>query len=269
VTYLDELRVELAERGIRGRLARRIELELVDHLACSPASELGSPALVADRFALELGIVRTRRATIGSFGALALTAILLGADQRGISAAGGWPTVNGVSGAVVALTGVAMFVACQVSFVAGVLGAAVAARRRSAVHLMQRRMRVAIGAGAVTIAGQAVHALLFRSHLPGWWFAMAGAAVVVAGLALAVSARSLATASTLTARVPDEPVRPLPGWLIAGVAVSAVVAVTAGTGVAEGSLVEGLIRGAFEAAAIVACFRAFGRRLGLRAYAEV
>jgi hypothetical protein len=57
--------------------------------------------------------------------------------------------------------------------------------------------------------------------------------------------------------------------LIAGVAASAVVAVTVGTGFAEGSLVEGLIRGAFEAAAIVACFRAFGRRLGLRVYAEV
>jgi hypothetical protein len=269
MTYLEELRVELAVRGIRGRLAHRIELELADHLACSPDSELGSPALVADRFVLELGIVRTRRATFGSFGALALTAIVLGAAQRAMSAAGGWPTVGGVSEPLVMLTGVAMFVACQVSFVAGVLGATVAARRRSAVHLMQRRMRVGIAAGAVTVAGQAVLAILLRSLLPGWWVAMAGSAVVVAGLALAVAARSVETASSLTACVPDELVSPLPAWLIAGIAASAVVAVTAGTGFAEGSVVEGLIRGAFEAAAIVACFRAFGRRLGLRAYAEV
>jgi hypothetical protein len=36
---------------------------------------------------------------------------------------------------------------------------------------------------------------------------------------------------------------------------------------AEGSLVEGLIRDAFEALAIVACFLALGRRLGLRVHA--
>jgi hypothetical protein len=269
MSYLDELRFELAARGIGGRLARRIELELADHLACGPDSELGSPALIAARFAHELGIVRTRRATVPGVGALALTAVLLGVAQRGISAAGGWPSVNGVSGVVVALTGIAMFVACQVSFVAGILGASLAARRRAAVHLVQRRMTVALAAGAVAVTGQAVHAVFFRPFLPSWWFALAGAAVVASAVALALSARALSSAASLTTREPRVQVHPLPAWVVAGVALSAIVAVTAGTGDAEGSLVEGLIRGAFEAVAIIGCFLAFGRRLGLRDYAEV
>jgi hypothetical protein len=170
---------------------------------------------------------------------------------------------------VVALTGIAMFVACQVAFVAGILGASLVTRRGRAVHLVQRRMKVALAAGAVTVGCQAVHAVIFRPLLPGWWFAIAAAAVVAPAVALGASARTLLTAASLTAREPDEPSRPLPAWLIAGVALSAVAAVTAGTGAAEGSLVEGLIRGAFEALAIAACFVAFGRRLGLRAYAAV
>jgi hypothetical protein len=110
---------------------------------------------------------------------------------------------------------------------------------------------------------------VFRPLLPGWWFALAGVAVLAPAVALAVTARRLDTAASLTARVPAEPVRPLPPWLIACVAASAIVAITAGTGLAEGSFVEGLIRGAFEALAIAACFLALGSRLGLRVYAEV
>ena len=93
------LRRELAARGIRGRLAARIDAELDDHLACDPQARLGEPAEIAEHFAVELRRVRTRRAaSIGTFAALAATALLLFvlARRRGRwrrpSASGSWPS---------------------------------------------------------------------------------------------------------------------------------------------------------------------------------
>ena len=77
MSFLADLRRELARNGIRGGLARRIELELADHLACDPHASLGAPAEIAERFAVELRVVRTRRAAIATFGALALSGLSL------------------------------------------------------------------------------------------------------------------------------------------------------------------------------------------------
>ena len=52
--------------------------------------------------------------------------------------------------------------------------------------------------------------------------------------------------------------------LLAGVAFAAVTAMALGSAVIEGSLAEGLSRGAIEAIAIASCFALFARPLGLR-----
>jgi hypothetical protein len=99
------LRAELARAGIRGRLARRIVLELEDHLRCNPDANLGAPREIAERFAEELRVPRTRRSTYAGFAALALAAVLLGVPTRGMSAAGGWPDTFGARGLVVSRSG--------------------------------------------------------------------------------------------------------------------------------------------------------------------
>jgi hypothetical protein len=265
VSYLAELRAELASRGIQGRLAQRIVHEFGDHLTCDPDAQLGEPALIAERFASELGVVRTRRAAYASFGSLAFAAILLGVSSRGVSAAGGWPDLFGARGLVVALAGLAIVLGGQVSFVAGVLGASLVARKPTAVRLAQRRMALALAGGGVAVAGQVVDAIALRPLLPVWWFVVALTAAAVPGLALAGSARALRSAASLSARGAVEPIRPLPGTLLVVVAVAAVVAMCFGSAYAEHSWAEGITRAAFEAAAIGACFLAFGRFLGLRA----
>jgi hypothetical protein len=266
VSYVAELRAELAACGIRGRLARRIVLEFEDHLACHPEAALGEPPLIAARFAAELGVVRTRRATLASFGALALAAIGLVAAARAFSAAAGRPDLFGARGLVVALGGLGIALGCQVSFVAGVLGVWPIARAKPALRLVQRRMMLAVAAGGLAVVGEAVDAIAMRPLLPGWWFALAATAAVVPALALAVSARALRSAATLTPAAAESPseCRPLPSALLVGVAVAAVVAMCVGSAYAEHSWSEGLSRGVLEAAAIGGCFVAFGRFLGLR-----
>jgi len=61
MSFLSDLRRELAARGIRGRLADRIVAEFADHLACDPDANLGTPEEIAERFAAELPVARTRR----------------------------------------------------------------------------------------------------------------------------------------------------------------------------------------------------------------
>ena len=64
MTWLDELDDGLGLAGVRGGIRRRILAELADHIASDPESEarLGSAHEVAQRFAVELGAVRTRHA---------------------------------------------------------------------------------------------------------------------------------------------------------------------------------------------------------------
>ena len=52
--------------------------------------------------------------------------------------------------------------------------------------------------------------------------------------------------------------------LLVGAAFAAVAAMALGSAVIEGSVAEGLSRGAIEALAIAVCFVSFARRLGLR-----
>jgi len=260
------LRAELARVGIRGRLARRIVLELEDHLRCDPAANVGAPREIAERFAAELRVPRTRRSTYAGFGALALTAVLLGVPTRGMSAAGGWPDVFGVRGLVASLGGLTMALGGQVALVTGILALWRILRRPSApadLRFVQRPLETALVAGAVVLAGEAMQAVALQPALPGWWFALSCSAVLVPVLALGGAAHSLRGAVALTPPV-ELPPRgfPLPLAVAIGVAATGIMAV--GSTFTESSVVEGVTRGVIEAVAFTACFVVLGRRLGIR-----
>jgi hypothetical protein len=290
VSFVEELHAELGRAGIRGRGRRRIELELADHLASDPGSEarIGTPRELAEQFAAELRSPRTSRAAWGSFGALALAAFGLAATMRAYAAAGGWPEVGGVRGVFVAVTGLGLLVACQVAFVAGVLGIARALRLRrrggtapGELRLVQRRMGIALAAAAVTSVSLLAHAVLLWGLMPWWWDAVAFGSSVAAVVALALAAAAVGRARELTpadgvppegldADVPDWVAARIAGvlgrpWLLAGlVGAAACLLMLVGAAQAESSLLEGLERAAAEGLAFFGCFAIFGRRLGLR-----
>jgi hypothetical protein len=113
MTFESELRRELARQGVDARRSRRIVAELDDHLTCDPEANLGSPALIAERFAVELRLSQTRRATFGGFAALAVTGSLIIATSLGITAAGGWPDFGGPRSYFVSLGGLALILGGQ------------------------------------------------------------------------------------------------------------------------------------------------------------
>jgi hypothetical protein len=264
VTFSAELRRELALQGVDARRARRVIAELEDHLACDPDAQLGSPALIATRFAEELRLTQTRRATYVGFAALAVTAVSVVAASLGISAAGGWPEFAGVRGPLVAFGGLAIILGAQVAFVAGVLALWLVVRGSGELRLAQRRMRVALAAAAIALAGEAVHAIALRPLLPGWWFALATGVTVVSAFGLFGSWTALRRAAALTPRAPLATAG-LPLWFVLGTALTVIAVMTIGTAHAERSWIEGLIRGVLEGAAFVCGFFALGRFLGLRA----
>lgn len=232
------LRAELERVGIRGRLADRIVAELDDHLACDPEANLGEPRLIAERFAAELCLPKTRRATYLGFAGLVAAAALLLAVLAGRS--GGGP----VAGIVAILAG-------QVAFAAGVL-ALWGARRGTAPALVQRRVLVALLAGVVVLVAVVVSV--------AQWIAILA---LVPALLLAASFAELRVAVGITPEriassrgfAPREA-----AWL--GIAVSAFVLLASAR--AERSWLEGVERGAAEAVAFVAGYLVLGRRLGIR-----
>jgi hypothetical protein len=283
VTFVAELRRELDRVGIRGARARRIVFELEDHLREDPsaAERLGSARVVAEAFARELRPVLTARAVRAGFGACAVTAVLLFAANWAVGAGGSWPDVAAERGAFVATAGVVVALAAQVAFVAGVLALARSARvPRDAApaefRLVRRREEVAVAAAAIAAAAQLAGALALQPLVPGWVAALGIAAgvvslVVLAGAALRLrEARALTpavgTAAGLRGDVPDAlgPLVARPRRFALGVGAAAVIAMTVGSAVAEGSLAEGLTRGTFEAVAFAGCWLALGRTLSLR-----
>ncbi len=241
MTFLTDLHRELAARGIRGRLAARIEAELTDHLACDPAANVGTPDEIAERFAVELRVVRTRRASIGGFAALGLTAFaLVGLGRYG--------TGNAAAALVV--------IACaQVAFVAGSLALLRALRGSSAgdLRLAQRRELVALAAGAGVCVGLAfLSGPLALAPLP---FLFAAAWATRGAGALTPAARS----NGLTADL-----GPYAHVVLAALGIAVVGVVCAQGAFFEGSASEGIIRGAIEAAGLCAGVVVLGRPLELR-----
>lgn len=270
MTYLDDVRAELARVGIRGALAARIVDELADHLACDPAAELGAPALVAARFADELGLARTRRSALATFGALALAALLLLAAT---ASTGVYPT-RPAHGPAVALAGLAIVAFGQIAFVAGMLALARGVRRSLSPadrRLVQRRAAVALGAGVLTCSGVIVQAALLRP-MPSWWIGLAALAGAVPLPLLAAAARGVARAARLTpgggravglsADLPG-PLRAHPRRLLAALGAVAVALVVVQGSALERSASEGPARGLLELGGLALGAAVLGRPLGL------
>jgi hypothetical protein len=258
---VNELRAELARVGIRGRLSQRIVLELDDHLRCDPDAKLGAPREIAERFADELRVPRTRRSAYVGFAALALVAVAIMA-----TAWGGGSTVPGARGWIESLTGLGIIFGGQVSFVAGVLALWAAARRPHAVadlRLVQRRTGVALGAGGFALIAHASQVVAVQPYMSMLWLALAVPATVVPAVALGAAARGLHGAVILTPAL--EPARRPFRWrLVIAVGAAAVTVMVVGSAFAEHSWVEGLSRGVLESIGFAFCFAIFGRRLGIR-----
>jgi hypothetical protein len=255
------LRAELARVGIRGRLAQRIVLELDDHLSCDPAADLGAPREIAERFAEELRVPRTRRSAYGGFAALALAAISIG-----VSAGGGGLDISATRGWIVSLGGLGVVFGGQVAFVAGVLALWRALKRPQSsaeLRLVQRRTGVALAAGGFALGAHAVQTVSVQPYMSTSWLALALSATIVPTFALGAAAHGLRGAVVLTPAA--EPARrPFPWRLVIAIGAAAVTVMVVGSAFAEHSWVEGLSRGVLESIGFAFCFAIFGRRLGIR-----
>jgi hypothetical protein len=242
------LRGELARVGIHGRLADRIEAELADHRACDPDANLGTPREIAEGFAAELRLPRTRRATYLAFGGLGLAAVLL------FTILGHAPRQTGAAGTVVSFSGLALVLGAQVAFVAGVL-AFWGALRGAAPAVVQRRVLVALGGGVLVLAGELGDAV--AQQRPIVLLALAPLPILLA------SAAELKVAVDLTPQR-SASTRGFTKLEVASVGLAAFALVTVGSAFAEHSWNEGITRGVLELAAFAACFLVLGRRLGIR-----
>lgn len=260
MTFDAELRRELARCGVDARRSRRILAELRDHAACDATAELGSPKLIAEQFAADLRLPETRRATYAGFAALAATAVLLLA----VASAHGAASPGGFRGVVSVLAALGIVVACQVAFVGGVLAVWLLLSGGRQVDVVQRRMRVGLVAGAVAVGCLGLQQAVAHDGREAEWWTVLGVAALVACIAVLVSAAVvLRRASMLVGAAVPSPAG-LPWWFVAGTGLLVCSALTIGTGYAERSAVEGLIRGGFELLAFAGGFLLLGRYLALR-----
>jgi hypothetical protein len=287
LTYGDDLGRALADVGIGGRLARRIVSEFEDHLECDPTAtdRLGDPSMVAREFANQLAAVRARRSALAAFVALAGAAAALAGPLVAVDYAGGYPDIfDGRSFTLTALAGIGMFIAPQVAFVAGLLAALRALRRRNTavlpaaeVELLHRRVKVALIAGTSTMAGVVLYAVNFTAQMPSWWTSLAIACAIATLPGMGLAAAELGRARTLRPLAvggsgglgddfPLPAVRRLearPWALGVAVGVPVVVLTFAAGGLAEGNLASGSLDAVVEALAFFAGFVALRRFLGI------
>ncbi|MDQ6818376.1 MAG: hypothetical protein M3018_13360 [Actinomycetota bacterium] len=285
MTYLDELAAALARVGIANRQRARILAEIADHLVCDPAAELGGPDELARQFADELGTFRARRAALVAFAALAVAGVLFAiaflAFPRGAfgRAAGSSTSLLGDFGAVIAL------LAPQVAFVAGLLGAVRALRRRQSSVIVRaeavtilRRVAVGLGAGMATMLGVALMAIGLHHQVAAWWTTLALATACVGATALAAAMPAALGASRLRPAAPGpagdlfddlgplvpRALRGRPWRLALTVAGTVGVAITI-VGVLQADGYDGALRGVADGCACLAGFGMLGRYLRLRA----
>jgi hypothetical protein len=264
---IDELARELTLVGVRGRRRERILDEFADHLACDPDAQLGEPRQLAAQFADELASDAARGTAFGTFVALAVVAFAVGVPQVTL------PTVPDIAGGrsifLVGPATLAMVIGSQVAFAAGALAALRALRfgGPQEVGLIRRRVAVALGGGALTAIGSALYAVNFWSVVPDWWALLAVAGAGASAVPLAASALAHMKSSSITVSQRED-VRGLNAdlgpfarpWLIGGTAVGAMLVATS---ILEGSMVEGALRGGFEAILFVGCFLVLRRPLVL------
>lgn len=242
-----ELRRELAARGIRGRLAARIEAELADHLACDADAQLGTPVEIAERFAVELRAVRTRRATLGTFTALAACAVLI------VVAAG-----RGAPGDP--WGGLAIVAGAQIAFVAGCLALLRALRGRTPgdLRLAQQRAGVALLAGCAIVGGLVAQGRILA-------FVCAAAGFVLLAVAATATRRARLLTPPGDAAGLSYDLGPHASLILFALGAIAVGGILLQGVTVEGSGWEGIIRGAIEAGGLAAGVAVLGRPLRLRA----
>jgi len=297
--YLTVLARALEESGVEGRPADRVLAESRDHLLelvqeageQEAAARFGDPRALAQQVAAQLATTRTRAATYGSFGALALAGVGYLGVFAAVNLGGGWPDIfDGQIAVLGVLAGIGTFVFPQIALVAGCLALLRALRLRrgevllaAELQVMRSRATVALGAGWLTMGSWAVFAVDFRNAAPlaSW---VAPAILAICGV-LAVPL-GVASAALLRSAAPQAPagpagdvfddlapvfrlraLRPLPGhpWRFALLFAACVGLVGFALGwTAEGDPGSGVFRGAFEALAVLICFTALGRRLALR-----
>ena len=268
--YLDELEGELAARGVRGSSAERVLDEARDHLLEAGSVERFGPSdRIAREVAAELATTRTIRSTYGAFTALVLTA----ATYLGFMALAGQPDLFGARHelvGVLATLGLVLFP--QIAFVASCLGLLRALRHRGVtsseeeLRVIRARAATALVAGALTVLSMAVWVLEYGQA--AWLLVFPLLALAI--LALAATAVHHAGEPQAVAGGPADDVFDdlgfrLDPWPFAFL-VAAVIGLVgfAGGWAVEGDPGSGIVRGGFEAVAVVLCFAALGRPLALR-----
>jgi hypothetical protein len=281
VTWLEEVRRELAAAHIPAGRRRRIVAEFEDHLQCDPsaAARLGNPAELARRFADEVGTALSRRAAFAVFAGLVplgLMFVLLFALLGPANFTSSDP--NFVGGAVILGT--------QVAFVGGMLALLRAWRLRRATvvpaaqsAVLLRRCALGLAGGLLTIAGIVVGAAQTVPDVAAWFAPLAYAIAAVGAVTLAAASVPFGRAlrlqpvgtgaasgdleSDLGSLVPAG-LRGRP-WRLA-IAIAALVALCISlAGVVQGDTFDGLARAFADGLACLIGFAALGRWLGLRA----
>jgi hypothetical protein len=264
---IEQLGRELTAVGLRGRRRERILAELADHLACDPDARLGNPRELARQFADEYANDSAQLTAFATFVALATVAVAVVVPQVTL------PTVPDITGGrstvLVGVATLALVVGAQVAFAAGCLAGLRAIRLQGPadVSVVRRRAAVALAAGAATALGSVLYAANFHSVVPDWWYALTLGAAAIAGVPLLASAAAFALAAGVRvshggpARGLQADLGPLAHPALIGCL--ATFAMLIGTAFAEGSVVEGALRAAFEAILFAACFVALRRPLAL------
>ena len=271
--YLEALDLELADVGIPMRLRRRILAECKDHLRSDDGAldRFGTPAEVANAFAAELGARAARRAAVGAFVALGIAGAVyavsfVGASFAGQPAPDTWPLLA-------QLAVVAVIIAPQVSFVAGLLALVRVLRRREPVlpsaelTVINRRTGIALVFGLVTMVALGVLALELRNISAGWWVALTLIGVAIATPLIVIAALPTAVATRLRPHVAGDPgdlfddlgfARTGP-WRFAGSVALGMGLVVFLAAAVQGDPFDGAINGTAEALACLAGFAAFSR----------
>jgi hypothetical protein len=276
--YLRRLERELAERGVRGGTARRVLAEARDHLLeleenHGTIERFGTSEQVAREIAAQLATTRTIRSAYGAFGALAVVGLAYLAFMALVDREGSPDLFAGRHEliGVTAVLGLALFP--QIAFVSGCLALLRALRlRRDAVlsseelHVISGRATVALVAAGLATASMALWSLEFRVDAGLLTLAaLSFFALVVVGSAVIRAGRPLASAGGAAGDLFDDLGFRMDPWPFALLFAAAVALLGfAGGWVAEGGPGGGLVRGAFEGVAVLACFALLGRRLALR-----
>jgi hypothetical protein len=261
VSYLDDLSRELERVGIPRRWRERIVAEAEDHLAEGDEARFGDPRELGRAFADDLAVSWSRGAAYRSFAALALAGTAYAAATL-IQALVGWPDI--ASGAIVPLAvaaAIGMLLCPQIAFASGLL-MLWRTWRGPLDAVVLRRARFALAFGAATLVSLALYAIEFRAGLPSWYWISVAAGAPAFAVPLAVAATSVRTAGAIHASAPPDFSPDLP--LSPGKACAVLAIVVALAALVAGGVDEGPRNAIAEAVAVVACYLAFGRRLGIR-----